>query len=410
MEILTREQQIVLHLAGRSISAEPSSLVLANEYFENADWEEVERICQMQAITLSAFDALSPYKKLIPTAVYEHWKKNAFSALQSNYFVMQAQTELTALLQENSFPYIILKGLSAGAYYPKTDLRSLGDVDFLIEPEKQKEIENVLIENGYQKSAQETDHHVVFYKQKAHLEMHFEVAGIPHGEVGELVRACLQDALNSSIKRGENGVFYAPNDAHHGLILLLHMQHHMLGEGLGIRHLCDWATYVNGTYEKEYWAETLLPFLKKIGLYTYAKVMTKTCAIYLQSVCPDWACDAKEALCLEVISDVLACGNFGRNDEERSKGGMLVSEHGKEGTKHNRAYYLCKLLHTETMGNRAVNRCKLCYPFVYVWRICWHLTRAIFGKSKPIKVFNEAKKRKAIYDKLKVFERDTKEK
>ena len=71
---LTREQQIVLHLAGRSISAEPSSLVLANEYFENADWEEVERICQTQAITLSAFDALSPYKKLIPTAVYEHWK------------------------------------------------------------------------------------------------------------------------------------------------------------------------------------------------------------------------------------------------------------------------------------------------------------------------------------------------
>ena len=31
-----------------------------------------------------------------------------------------------------------------------------------------------------------------------------------------------------------------PAPFHHGLILLLHTVHHMLGEGIGLRHLCDW--------------------------------------------------------------------------------------------------------------------------------------------------------------------------
>ena len=409
MESLTREERIVLHLTARSISEEPSTLVLEEEAFQNVDWEEIERISRVQAITLSAFDALSAYKQYVSAYVYGYWKKNAFSALQSNYFVMQSQAELTKILEGKGYPYIILKGLSACAYYPKGDLRSLGDVDFLIEESEQQEIENVLVENGYKKSELETDHHIVFYKNKAHLEMHFEVAGISYGKVGERVRAFLKDALFTYQVRGEEN-FCAPNDAYHGLILLLHMQHHMLGEGLGLRHLCDWATYVNKTHEQAFWNESLLTFLKKIGLYTYAQTMTKTCATYLHSRCPDWAQSAEDTLCQEVIKDVLACGNFGRNDEERSKGGMLVSEHGKEGTKHGRAYYLFKLLHTETIGNKAVKRCKICYPFVYVWRIFWHVIRTLSGKSKPIKVFNEAKKRKEIYDKLKVFERDAEEK
>ena len=118
MESLTREERIVLHLTARSISEEPSTLVLEEDAIQNVDWEEIERTSRMQAMTLSAFDALSAYKQYVPASVYGHWKKNAFSALQSNYFVMQAQAELTKILEGEGYPYIILKGLSACAYYP----------------------------------------------------------------------------------------------------------------------------------------------------------------------------------------------------------------------------------------------------------------------------------------------------
>lgn len=408
---LTREQKTVLHLAARNISADPSSLVLPETELKDVDWNAVWALSNVQAIPLATFDAAAPYKALIPSEAYDRYKSTAMSVLQSNFSVAQWQADLVELLNAGSFPYIILKGQAASAYYPAPELRALGDVDFLIDPKQQTEIENVLMEQGYQKSHGDHPNHVVFRKGKAHLEMHFEVAGVPYGWQGEAVREFLQNAVfEPQIKAHETGAFYAPTDLYHGLILLLHMQHHMLGEGLGIRHLCDWATYVAATCGQAFWEETLLPLLKKIGLLVYAQVMTKTCAIYLQIPCPEWAKKADEKVCAEVIEDVLACGNFGRNDIQRSKGGMLVSEHGKGGTKHGRMYHLFKILHGETWGKKAVKKFVLLYPFVFGWQILWHVWRTVTGKSKPLKVFNEAEKRKIIYDKLKVFEAKNKEK
>ena len=402
---LIKENTVLLHLTARSISDDPSALVLPDEELQEVDWADIVAASVTQAVPLSTFDAATPYKQYIPQDIYAKWKNTAASVLCSGYSVMQSQADLIEILDGQSFPYIILKGLSAGAYYPNPEMRALGDVDFLINPAQQERVEECLLKSGYQKSHGEHPNHVVFRKPGAHLEMHFEVAGVPYGWQGEAVREFLKEAVFHSVKRRHDmGDFNAPSDIYHGLILLLHMQHHMLGEGLGLRHLCDWAVYVNRTYKQSYWVETLIPFLKKIGLFTYASVMTKTCAIYLQSVCPEWAKEVRQSICEEVMQDVLACGNFGQNDEQRSKGGMLISEHGKDGTKHNRMYYLFKILHHETCNAKATRKCCLLYPFICTWKILWHFGRTITGKSKPLKVFTEASKRKTIYKKLEVFE------
>ena len=402
---------MLLHLAARNLSANPPALVWAETDLQGLDWAAVYEMSNRQAITLAAFDAAAVYKPYIPDVVYAKWKNSAMSVLQSDFTVEQSQVDLVSLLGKGNYPYLILKGLAASAYYPNPELRALGDVDFLIDPTQQAEIEEILLNKGYVKSHGDHPNHVVFRKPKAHLEMHFEVAGVPYGWQGEEVRAFLKTAVFAPQVRERNGEqFCAPTDTYHGLILVLHMQHHMLGEGLGIRHLCDWSAFVVQTGKERFWTETLLPLLKKIGLFTYAAVMTKTCAIYFQTDCPTWASEVKETVCAEVMEDVLACGNFGQNDEQRSKGGMLVSEHGKDGTKHGRMYYLFKILRQETWGKKCVKKFVLLYPFVWVWQVLWHIGRTIMGKSKPLQVFSEAEKRKQIYEKLKVFETETKEK
>ena len=401
----TREQNTLLHLAARNISENPSALVWSETELQDVDWAIVCEMSNRQAVTLAAFDAVTPYKTYIPKEIYERWKTSAMSVLSSDFAVEQSQVELIQLLRKGEYPYVILKGMAASAYYPNPELRALGDVDFLIDPTKQAEIEELLLQSGYKKSHGDHPNHVVFRKPKAHLEMHFEVSGVPYGWQGDEVRAFLKNTVFEPRVREQNGEeFCAPTDVMHGLILLLHMQHHMLGEGLGLRHLCDWATYVERTHALPFWGETLLPFLKRIGLFVYASVMTKTCAVYLGSYCPEWAKNADEKVCAEIMEDVLACGNFGQNDEQRSKGGMLVSEHGKDGTKHGRLYYLFRILHRETWEKKGVRKFVLFYPFVWVWQILWHIGRTVTGKSKPLKVFSEAEKRKEIYDKLKVFE------
>ena len=402
---LTKEQKIVLHLTARSICEDPSSAVLSKTEIEGADWEEVMKEAIEQAVPLATFDALSIYKEDIPKPVYAHWKNVAMSVLRSNFIVAQSQADLIALLGEK-YPYIILKGLSAGAYYPNPELRALGDVDFLINPTQQQELEGVLLQAGYQKSLGDHPNHVVFRKPKAHLEMHFEVAGVPYGWQGEEVRAFLKDAVFQPQKRVQAvGEFNTPSDINHGLILLLHMQHHMLGEGFGLRHLCDWAVFVAKTYKEKYWEETLIPFLKKIGLFTYTAIMTKTSAKYLHIPCPEWATSADDETCDEIMGDILTGGNFGQKDMNRAKSGMLISEHGKSGTSHGALYNLAHALHKNVLRTACVKKLPILYPFVYIWKACRFLFLSMIGKRPSlVKMAPEAKKRKSVYKKLAIFE------
>ena len=76
----------------------------------------------------------------------------------------------------------------------------------------------------------------------------------------------------------------------------------MLGEGLGLRHICDWACYVQKTESMPFWAE-LLNLFERVGILTYAKVITKICSMYFHINCPEWAESVDEELCVDVMGD-----------------------------------------------------------------------------------------------------------
>lgn len=409
---LTKEQKVLLNLTSMSLSKTPADLKLTESEVKDVDWSVVVKESIAQAIPLVGFNSASYYKDFIPNDVYAYWMKISMRVLQKNYLVTEGQDKLLSLLGEK-YKYIILKGTAAASYYPIPENRGLGDVDFLIDTTKQTEIEELLQNNGYEKSMGDHPNHYVFKKDSDHLEMHFEVAGVPYGIQGESVRLFFKNAVNSSqIKFFDQSKFNSPSDIHHGLILLLHMQHHMLSEGLGLRHLSDWAAYVSSTHNLDFWELKLIPFLKKIGLFVYASIMTKVCAKYLKIACPNWAKEADDKTCDEVIYDILTGGNFGQKDNVRSKSGMLISEHGKSGTKHGAIYNLSHALHKAVLLQYPiVEKIWILYPFIYLYKAVRFLFLSMIGKRPSlIKIAPEASKRKSIYDKLHVFEIEKEEK
>ena len=248
---LTREQKIVLNLAAMSIAADPSTLVLPEEELRGADWRAVVDETMAQTIPLAAYDMATPYKDYFTETEWQRWKSIAMGVLQSDFEVVNAQAELVKVLQEKGLPYAIIKGTAAAAYYPNPERRALGDIDFLIDPTRQAEVESALLAAGYKKDGTAHISHVIFKKPQAHLEMHFQVAGLPNGELAARVKEFLTPTVFETVQRKQElCAFCAPNDLYHGLIILLHMQHHNLNDGLGLRHLCDWAAYVASTQIK----------------------------------------------------------------------------------------------------------------------------------------------------------------
>ena len=402
---LTKEQKVLLNLTALSISSEPERLVLSTESMSGVDWETVIKESIAQAVTLACFDSLKYYSGVVPKHLYDFWMRGSMGILNHNSTVVNAQKNMVSIMGDDD--YVILKGLASASYYKKPSLRALGDVDFLINPTNRSMLEDRYVLNGYTLSQADHPSHVVFRKDKEHLEMHFEVAGIPYREVGQRVRTLLKDTLTTRIKRSYDGhEYYAPSDYEHGIILLLHMQHHMLAEGFGLRHLSDWATYVEATHDRPSWDRLILD-LKGIGLYTYAMAMTETCVKYLGITQPKWLLESTDdTLIDDIIKDIFDGGNFGVKDKDRQDSAVLISDRGKDGVKHSAVYNLLHALHYSIIRQHPiVKKVWILYPFIYIYKAIRYAFLTLIGKRPNLmRLLPEANIRKSTYEKLAIFE------
>ena len=398
------EQTVLLHLLAAALGTE--SQPLTDEVCRTVDWECVAKESMHQTVCPLVFEAASAYQAFIPPKVYERWFTLSFGYMRHAQMTFESQRRLGELLGD-TYPFIILKGAAAASYYPQAERRCFGDVDFLIDPTQREAVEALLAADGYERWDSEHICHVVYRKGKEHLEMHFEIAGIPYGKAGERVRAYIDGAERRGREQTVGDVsFPMPSPRDHALILLLHMQHHTLGTGLGLRHLCDWATFVDRTARESFWQTDVLPLLEEIGLLVYAAAMTKTAAIYLHTACPPWAESVNEQLCGGLMEDILTGGNFGCKDDLRAASGMLISENGKDGTRHGMLYNLAHTLHEAVLLQYPiVKKCPILYPFIYVYKAARFCVLCLCGKRPSLtKRLPYAAERKKLYAQLKVFE------
>lgn len=405
MSRLNDGQKLLLKLVSSEITG--NKIDISDKNVNDTDWKALFKEAVYQSVPIMAAEAVSPYKDKI--SVYPEIEKYVMRCVYSNIRNLGYEEELGVLLGNKK--YAIIKGTSSASYYCKPFERALGDIDFLIDPSDRKEITDILLKNGFEKNGEDHICHDVFTCGGAHLEMHFEIAGIPYGECGDVVRQEMKRALDFVVTKSSEGhTFKCLDDYYHGIVILIHMQHHMLGEGIGLRHLCDWACYVEKTRNEPFW-EKLLAFFKKIGLLTYAKAMTKTGALCFSLECPEWAADFEEDLCYDIAMDIFTGGNFGQKDKTRANSGALISDHGKNGTRDG-VFSNSKRAFLNSVRNN--------YPIVKKVPVLWAifapvgalrllLLSATGKKGLNKDIFKKAEERLSIYERLHVFETEDKD-
>jgi len=376
-------------------------------YNPEIEYHEVWKEAYAQAVAVSTFADIELSN--VSDRFRNEIKVTTKSQINKNINLASAHCLLHKILSDAGVKYCILKGWSSSQYYNEPIYRSLGDVDFLVNKKDFQTVTEILVKNGFSKVNHKHPIHEIFTHKGIRYEMHSEPSGIPNGKAGRLVRSCLADTISTSVvKQTMFGEIRVPDTFHHGLILLIHNAHHLTGEGIGLRHLCDWAVFVNSLSNEEF-CKIFKQKLRICGLWDFACIMTMCCINFLGIKEKQFCKWANTNTSLELILDILNGGNFGQKDENRSHEALMISQHGKNGIGNK-----SKLGQLVASGNEIVynnmpasKKHKILLPVGIVFYGTRYLVRSLTGKRPKIHITDTVKNadsRIEIYKKLHLYE------
>ena len=325
---------------GRTFSKENEVLLdlLANSLFDagiaisfsETELDQLFAEAKAQTVLALAFDALPPEAREQKAEVYDQWKFLAFSIIQKNIRQVHSNAELEKIFDTINLPFCTIKGFASGYYYgEKRHLRQMGDIDFIVPAETMEVSKERLLEKGYEyiENSEKHDFHIAFQKDGELYEMHKGIISLLDGN--EDIEKYIADIFDKSVRKDFDTVAITiPDVFSHGLIMLLHMKRHMLtGGGVGLRHLCDWATFVD-SMENTTWIQVFEEKLRKAHLWRFAQVLSKTASIYLKMDEKEWFSDIEAKLAEKLLADILLGGNFGKKSIKRYREVVFLSKTG----------------------------------------------------------------------------------
>ncbi len=267
-----------------------------------------------QTVALLAFEALPEKAK----SAVPRFEASAFGVAANNTRVTTEHTAIGKALEDSGIPYCILKGCASAYYYPNPESRSMGDIDFLVALPDIERATKAIEGIGYRpaENAAPHDFHLEFFKGHSVAEMHYAISRTT--EFGFDPSSITNDILASArICQTEFGEIRIPDPYHHAIINLLHIYRHYIGDGIGLRHLCDWAVFVDS---KDYddIADKLLEFTDKWHLTRFFQMLSQISVQYLGIKNKDSFGKFDEKLCREFMDDVIGLGSFGRKSADHN--------------------------------------------------------------------------------------------
>lgn len=250
--------------------------------------------------------------------------------IAANSRVSYAHTVLHELLTSSEIQYVILKGCISAQYYDNAVLRTMGDIDFYIEPSDQKRVDALLCKNGFIRQNNDHEFETVYTKDSCIYELHTKINGVPGGKVGKQIEAYFEDVFDKAeLKSFDLAKYYSPSPFHHGLIMLLHVARNMITGEIGLRHFCDWAVFVEKMGEK--FPSLFENKLRKVGLWRFAQIMSQFCTLYLGVTYRTWMGTIEKDLLRDLKSDDFAGGNFGHRELKRAYEAKFITSRKKGG-------------------------------------------------------------------------------
>lgn len=285
---------------------------------DDTSWETLWKQARKQAVGGLLFQAMAalPAESQPCRTLKLEMAAHADAVVWHNELLADALVQITATYKAHRIPYLLLKGATVAAAYPHPEYRTGGDIDFYIPPEECIRAQQLLF-GSMPPNNKENRHYSGMYG-KVRVENHFRLTYGPPQLYRNLAKELLSEEIRMPLQQLQikDGIVTAPSPTFQALFMLEHMAFH-LPQGLGVRHLCDWAVYLRH-FSSEIDYENAGRILREHGLSRIANIFSLLCVeqLGMPEYCALTPLVRNRRTTRDtrfVLKEILQGGNFGRH-------------------------------------------------------------------------------------------------
>lgn len=371
----TRERQALLALLSAGVWGTKAVTPAAG-----IDWGVVYRMAREQSVIGIVFDAVGtlPEAQKPGKELLLDWFGNVCIIERANRRMNASLVSLVAYLDGQGVAIRLMKGQGCASLYPKPLHRQCGDIDLFVGDGQYGKAKSLFVRKGIGME-KENVRDVHFLWEKTPVEMHRTEIFFYNQTLNKRLEAVFREeewrepqTIYIGFRRIELfsptlNVFY----------IFVHLYHHFLQTGIGLRQVCDWMLAMKASEETVDWdrlhkyiisTDTLRAWKAFYGL------TVEHLGQHLHNV-PVWMSAYSIRDVRFLLNDIMRSGNFGKHGDslrKRSFNGGLLRNAGsflslarrlvsvsRFGRREAVAYPLWKIFKDKTMLDRY--RTKQCY-------------------------------------------------
>lgn len=152
---------------------------------ENVSFAEVYKLAKKHSAANLIWYAVEKLNTLPEAETLIKWQTSYGMYLNNTAYQDMELENLVEIFASNGYDFMALKGAQIKQYYPEPDMRSMGDIDFLLKTDKSQDardkVKDIMLSNGYEIDLL-NDGQVDSYKNAngVIIEIHFEFSHINH--------------------------------------------------------------------------------------------------------------------------------------------------------------------------------------------------------------------------------------
>ncbi len=264
---------------------------------KDMDWKQLIQLAKEHSILDFVYygvDCLPPEHK--PYDVHcKLLEQDLISSVVRNCNQIEGAKELFSAFEEAGVYALAVKGICTKYHYPETELRTMGDIDILYQPQQNAKVKKVMKQLGYEQRLEGRKHDCYYRRPYLTVEMHRDLVE------ADSVYTPYYETIWERVKPKENCQYVREMTLEDEYIYtLVHLARHFQDGGIGIRFLIDvyvynhlkdidwqyieaelkqlqlWEFYINMSKLAEWWFGEKMPlqedkqFLDKLATYIIA--------------------------------------------------------------------------------------------------------------------------------------------